>query len=70
MKAPLILALLAVAGASSPAAAKQPIAAQLPCWMIRSLIAQVGGEALAEQVALSRGYTPAQITATKKRCHI
>lgn len=54
---------------ATPAAAK-PVTTQLPCWMIRSLVAQVGGEALAEQVALARGYTPAQIAATKKRCKI
>lgn len=54
---------------ATPAAAK-PVAAHLPCWAIRSLVSQVGGPALAEQVAASRGYTSAQIAATRKRCKI
>lgn len=63
------LALMIAIGAQSPVAAK-PVAAHLPCWVIKSLVSQVGGPALAEQVAASRGYTPAQIAATRKRCKI
>lgn len=69
MKAPLILALLVVTGAIAPATAK-PIATKFPCWMIKKLVTQVGGEALAEQVALARGYSVAQIAETKRRCKI
>ena len=67
-----IFTLLFVVGAMTPATAKNKtvVATHLPCWMIKQAIAQVGGVKLAEQVAIARGYTEAQIAETRRRCQI
>lgn len=54
---------------SLPAEAKQSIATRLPCAIIKEAVTYVG-LAVAEQEALRRGYTQAEIDNAKKRCRL